>query len=178
MLSIARLWSASVLALALLAGTAAASGTKIAGTYSLDHAKSSSIASAVDSCVSQMNAFKRPIARHLLLKDNIPSEKLSILAKEDGLEFSQGTDPPATCSNDGVESNWADHDGEVFRLACQMDGSVWRLVFTGVEGQSRNEYRPSDDGTEIKLDVTVRSPHLPVPLNYLLVYRRASSTVK
>ena len=46
------------------------------------------------------------------------------------------------------------------------------LVFTGKEGQSRDEYRWSEDGTEIKLEVTVSSPHLPVPLIYLLDYRR------
>jgi hypothetical protein len=138
----------------------------------MDTARSSSIALAIDTCVSRMNALKRPIARHLLEKGNIPSQTLSVVAKEDGLEFSQGTDPPATCRKDGKVSNWADHDGEVFRSTCQQDGNRWVLVFTGKEGQSRDEYRWSEDGTEIKLEVTVSSPHLPVPLIYLLDYRR------
>lgn len=161
-----------ILVLAAFAQIAAASGPSVVGTYTMDPAKCSSIALAIDTCVSRMNVLKRPIARHLLEKDNIPSEKLSILAKKDGLEFSQGTDPPATCRKDGKESSWADHDGEVFQLSCQQDGNRWILVFTGKEGESKNDYRWSDDGTEIKLEVKVSSPHLPSPLIYLLDYRR------
>jgi hypothetical protein len=78
----------------------------------------------------------RAIARHLLEKDNVPSEHLSIHAGQAG------------------------------------------LVIKGKNGQCRNEYRWSGDESEVQVAVTVSSPLLPAPLNYLLDYRRPCTTVE
>jgi hypothetical protein len=165
-------WKASVFAFAAFARVAGAADSTFAGTYALDRARSSNMAAAIDSCVSHMGVFKRVIARDLLEKDNVPSERLCILAKEDGLEISQGTDPPATCRKDGKESNWTDRGGTVYRLSCEREDSLLTLVIEGKHGKSRDEYRWTDHEAVIRLTVTVSSPHLPVPLTYLLDYRR------
>jgi len=161
-------------ALAAVARVAGAADSTFAGTYSMDRARSSNLESAIDSCVSHLGFFRRTIARPLLERANIPSEMLRIRAKEDGLEISQGDDPPATCRADGKESDWADRGGTVYRLSCQRDASRVTLVIRGKEGQSRTEYRWSDDGNELRLGIRVSSPHLPVPLTYMLDYRRGS----
>jgi len=164
--------TASILALAALAHLAEAGDSTFVGGYSLDRSRSSNVVAAIDSCVSRMGIIKRVIARPLLEKDNVPAETLSIVSRIDGLAISQGTDPEATCRNDGKESNWADRGGRVYRLSCERGNGRLTLVIKGKDGQGRDEYRWSDDGTELRLVVTVNSPHLPVPLTYLLDYRR------
>jgi len=165
-------------AFAALAHLADAGDSTFAGTYSMDRSRSSNVDSAIDSCVSHMGVFKRTIARPLLERANIPSEMLRIRAKEDGLEISQGDDPPATCRTDGKVSDWADRGGTVYRLSCQRDASRVVLVILGKEGKSRSEYHWSADGTELRLAVAVISPHLPVPLTYLLDYRRGPAPLE
>lgn len=127
---------------------------------------------AIDSCVSHLGLFKRAIARPLLERDNVPAETLSILSKEDGLAISQGDDPPATCRKDGKSSDWTDRGGTVYQLSCEREGNRLTLLIQGKNGQGRDVYSMGDDGMELQLNVTVSSPHLPVPLTYLLDYRR------
>jgi hypothetical protein len=171
-------WKASVFAFAAMANAAGASDSTVVGVYAMDHARSSSVHMAIDSCVSRMNVLKRAIARHLLEKDNVPSEHLSIHAGQAGLVISQGEDTPATCRLDGMESNWVDRDGTVYRLSCEQEQNGLSLVIKGKNGQCRNEYRWSDDESEVQVAVTVSSPLLPVPLNYLLDYRRPCTAVE
>jgi hypothetical protein len=69
---------------------------------------------------------------------------------------------------------WTREDGEKFQLSTSWESGRLVQTFRAEDGSRTNSYSISADGRTLTMHVTLRSPKLSAPLEYNMVFTRAS----
>jgi len=144
------------------------------GTFTLDRAHSDDVNRAIEQGVSKMNFVTRPIARGRLRRTNQPYQRVVInfTPQQVTTTFDQrhAIESPAN----GQPIKWRREDGETLDLSTEWQSGRLVQVFRAEDGSRTNTYSISPDGRTLTIHVTVRSPRLPAPVEYNMVFNRAS----
>jgi len=161
-------------ALALPLGAATAQESSMHGTFTIDRAHSDDVNRAIETAVSRMNFVTRPIARGRLRRTNAVYQRVVInhTANEVSTVFDQRR--AITSPSNGNAIDWTREDGEKFKLSTAWDNGKLVQTFRAEDGSRTNTYSISPDGRTLTMHVTLRSPRLSAPLEYNLVFNRAS----
>jgi hypothetical protein len=141
--------------------------------YELVPDGSDNIRSAIDRSVAHMNFIVRPIARHRLTKANRLAEHLTFAVQPDTVAVTfDGMNPIITPRN-GDSTSWIRGEtGERYQVHIAPAGDTLRQVIATDDGQRENDFVFLDDGARVELHVTLTAERLPIPLRYMLLYRR------
>jgi hypothetical protein len=171
----------AALAVVLFAQAAPASALECArepcrfdGTYTLVPELSDDIDAAIKRATQRMNFFVRPIARLRLRKVNRTHQTLEFHVDSLMLHSAYDHKPAIVSPRDGVMTRWTREDGEEFSVTSSVAGDSVVQTFHAKDGQRENVVTLSEDGSMLTVRITIRSPRLPDPLTYRLVYRRTA----
>jgi hypothetical protein len=144
------------------------------GTFVVDRAHSDDINRAIETAVARMSFVTRPIARGRLRRTNnlynrvvinyTPAQVSTIFDQRHAVESPANGQPVA----------WTREDGEKFQLSTSWENGRLVQTFRADDGSRTNTYSISPDGRTLTMHVTLRSPRLSAPLEYNLVFTRAS----
>jgi hypothetical protein len=161
-----------VAALALPAASHAQESS-MRGTWAINRQGSDDVNRAIETAVARMSFITRPIARGRLRRTNPVYNRVVVnfTPQQVSTTFDQrhAIESPAN----GQPIKWTREDGE--RLDLSTEWQQGRLVqtFRAEDGSRTNTYVVSPDGHTLTLHVVIRSPKLPQPLEYKLVYNKA-----
>ena len=163
------------LAAALAVPAAArAQESSMRGTFTIDRAHSDDVNRAIEAAVSKMSFVTRPIARGRLRRTNTMYQRVvvSFTPAQVSTTFDQrrAIESPAN----GTQVPWTREDGEHFQLSTSWENGRLVQTFRAEDGSRTNTYSISGDGRVLTMHVTLRSPRLSAPLEYNLVFNRAS----
>ena len=162
--------------LALLAVPAAAEAqeSSMRGTFTIDRARSDDVNRAIESAVARMSFVTRPIARGRLRRTNQGYQRVVInyTPQEVTTPFDQRR--PIESPANGQPVPWTREAGEKFQLSTSWENGRLVQTFRAEDGSRTNTYSISADGRTLTMHVTLRSPRLTAPLEYNLVFNRAS----
>jgi hypothetical protein len=161
-------------ALALPLGAAGAQESTMRGTFTLDRAHTDDVNRAIETAVARMSFITRPIARGRLRRTNQVYQRVVInfTPQQVSTTFDQrhAIESPAN----GQPIKWTREDGEKLDLSTEWQGGRLVQTFRAEDGSRTNNYSISPDGRTLTIHVTIRSPRLPQPLEYNMVFNRAS----
>jgi hypothetical protein len=143
------------------------------GTYTLDAAASDDVNKAIEDAVKEVNFFFRPIARSNLRKINVSPKQISISFIDTDVSIKNDQHPPVRTPVNGVPVDWKREGEEKVKVSTVWENGNLKRTFEAGAGQRINTYILSTDGKTLTLQVKVTSSHLPQPLTYKLVYKRA-----
>jgi hypothetical protein len=177
---------ASALAMMLVAGATLGAQTtatsrsaeSLVGRFALDSAASDDVAAAIQRAVAEMSFVTRGIGRSRLRATNQPPADVRFALPPDSIVIHYAGQPELRATRDGSPREWRNAAGEPFQarvtLSPAADGSAMvQQSFDADDGRRENVWRLDAAGTTLTLEVTVRSPRLPQPLRYRLMFRRA-----
>ena len=143
----------------------------LVGHWAYDAAKSDDVEKAISATVEKVNFVLRGFASGRLKNTNQPYKTVTIAKKGDKTSVMVDDRAPWEAPSAGGAIKWKREDGQVYDMSFAWKGDT-RLeqTFSNDEGKRVNVY--SVDGAGMKLDVTVSSSKLPVPLTYKLAYKR------
>jgi hypothetical protein len=169
------LWAGSVWAMSS-ALAANAQQESLQGIFDIDTSSSDDVGSAITRGTAQMNFTIRPLARRLIAKANPPYRQIAI--SQDGVNAVTRLDEgqPITTPLNGNPVRWIREDGQVDSVTGRWAHPTFVLHFQAEDGQRTHRYVLDPGGQTLKLYVELTSSHLPGPIDYMLVYRRRSST--
>lgn len=145
----------------------------LVGTWQFVADGSDDIAAAIEGSVAKMNFIKRPIARSRLKKTNSTYRTIRIERQPDLILVAFDAGKPVGMPIDGTKVKWQRDDGEKFDVSGQWQESMLKQAFVAEDGERRNEFRLSEDGSTLTLAVTLTSGQLLAPVKYTLAYKRA-----
>lgn len=162
--------------LAVLAVPAAAKAQESAinGTFTLNRQASDDVNRAIETAVARMNFVTRPIARGRLRKTNVPYNRMVIAHTAQEVSTTFDNRRAIVSPSNGREIEWTREDGERLHLRTAWENGKLVQVFRADDGTRTNTYSVSGDGRTLTMHVQITSPRLPRPLEYNLVYNRAS----
>ena len=144
------------------------------GTFVINRAQSDDVNRAIETAVARMSFVTRPIARGRLRRTNQVYQRVVInyTPSEVSTTFDQrhAIESPAN----GQPVAWTREDGEKFQLSTSWENGRLVQTFRAEDGSRTNTYSISPDGRTLTMHVTLRSPRLSSPLEYNLVFNRAS----
>jgi hypothetical protein len=161
-------------ALALPLGAASAQESSMRGTFTLDRAHSDDINRAIESAVSKMSFITRPIARGRLRRTNAAYQRVVVNYTQTEVSTTFDQRRAITSPANGTPVQWTREDGEKFTLSTEWQGQRLVQTFRAEDGSRTNTYTISADGRTLTMHVTLRSPRLSAPLEYNMVFTRAS----
>ena len=129
------------------------------------------IGPAIQRGTAEMNFVTRPIARRRLAATNDAYSTVEI-------RFAGGNVTTVlagrsiTSPADGREIEWRREDGELLRVTTSLRDGTLVQTFTAEDGSRENVYSVAADG-RLTLQATIRSPRLPAPITYRMLYERA-----
>jgi len=144
------------------------------GTYRFTLAPDSSdnIRAAVNTTVQHMSFITRPIARGRLNKVNPTPQRVQIDVRGDTLAVAFDGGNPVITPLSGDTVSWTNSlTKEVDRTHATIAGDTVAQTIAAQDGQRENAYVFTDNGTRLRMHVTVTSPRLPRPLTYTLLFR-------
>jgi hypothetical protein len=163
-----------LLAAFALPAAANAQESSMRGTFTLNRQQSDDVNRAIETAVSRMSFVTRPIARGRLRRTNTVYQRVVI-------NFTQAQASTTFDQRNAVESPangqavpWTREDGEKFQLSTEWQNGRLVQTFRAEDGSRTNTYSISPDGRTLTMHVTLRSPRLSSPLEYKLVFNRAS----
>ena len=144
------------------------------GTFTINRQQSDDVNRAIESAVSKMSFVTRPIARGRLRRTNQMYQRVVVnfTPAQVSTTFDQrhAIESPAN----GQPVAWTREDGEKFQLSTSWENGRLVQTFRAEDGSRTNTYSISPDGRTLTMHVTLRSPRLSSPLEYNLVFNRAS----
>jgi hypothetical protein len=146
----------------------------MSGTYVIDRSRSDDLNRAIEQAVARLSFVTRPIARGRLRRTNQPYQRIAIGMSASAISVAFDQRRPIITPANGVPISWTREDGEKLDVSTHWENAILRQIFRGEDGQRANAYSLSADGRVLTLSVTVTSPRLPGPMQYKLVYTRAS----
>lgn len=161
-------------ALALPLGAASAQESSMRGTFTVDRAHSDDVNRAIETAVGRMNFVTRPIARGRLRRTNPVYGRVVVNYTGDQVSTTFDQRHPIESPSNGTPIKWTREDGEKFDLSTEWQGQRLVQTFRAEDGTRTNTYSVSADGRVLTIHVRITSPRLPQPLEYNLVYNRAS----
>jgi hypothetical protein len=140
------------------------------GTYTLDVAASDDIGESFEPAIREMNFMVRSVARSRV-RQSIRAEERIVIRHENGHVLTQVDDRPALEAPVGRTVERQRDRGPLVVNTVVRDGALIQRMESD-EGVRTNEYRLSDDGRRLTVDVTFTSGRLPIPVQYRLMYNR------
>ncbi len=144
------------------------------GTYRFTLVPDSSddIRKAVNTTVQHMSFITRPIARGRLNKVNPTPQRVQIDVTRDTLAVAFDGGNPVITPLGGDTVSWTNSlTKEEDRAHATIAGDTVAQTIAAHDGQRENAYVFTDNGTRLRMHVTVTSPRLPRPLTYTLLFR-------
>jgi len=162
-----------VAALALPAASHAQESS-MRGTWTINRQASDDVNRAIETAVARMSFITRPIARGRLRRTNPVYNRVVVNYTPQQVSTTFDQRHAIESPGNGQPIKWTREDGE--RLDLSTEWQQGRLVqtFRAEDGSRTNTYTVSPDGHTLTLHVVIRSPKLPQPLEYKLVYTKAS----
>lgn len=148
-----------------------ADATELAGFYTASD-QQATIDAAIDKAVAQMSFIKRPIARSRLKKTNPSYRTITITIAGEVLEIQFDDRKPIRMRDDGRPTEWTREDGEVFKVSAKQQERTLVQTFEAEDGERINTFSLGPAGRELSLQVTIKSPQLPTPVEYTLAFTR------
>lgn len=167
--------AAAVLLLAVTAAAPAPLPAGPEGVFALDRAASDDVKQAIDRSAGEFNFLLRPFARSRLTKANPVPQRIEIAYTGSEVRVQLDRVPAVSAPRDGRTVKWKRDDGALFDLTARIREGTLEQSFRGDDGERINVYRLEPDGKTLKMGVTLKSPRLPKPLTYTLVFRRAAA---
>lgn len=161
--------------LVLFLGVPAVGEPRLNGGFLFQEGQSDSVPAAVDRAVSQMNYLLRPLARRRLGKTNRPAQELHFRLGSDNHVIRFDLRAPIQTPAGGQPILWTREDGEQFVVRTTLTDSGLIQRFEAPDGSRTNRYILDPGGLRLRLEVTVESSRLPIPLTYTLIYHRKIS---
>jgi len=163
------------LAAALAVPAAArAQESSMRGTFVIDRAHSDDVNRAIDQAVARMSFVTRPIARGRLRRTNTVYQRVVVNFTQTEVSTTFDQRRAITSPANGQPVKWTREDGEVFDLSTEWQGQRLVQTFRAEDGTRTNTYTISADGRVLTMHVVLRSPRLSGPVEYNLVFNRAS----
>jgi hypothetical protein len=172
-----------VAALALVASVASPASTqsngaavlqRFAGTYRsrLPDGGGALIRAAIESVVVDMAPARESIARRRLLASDPPIPSVTITPRGEGLVIDYTGGRRNETQQLGTFASNPTADGGTVDVKHDVIGSRIRETYRERRGGAVHLFSLSGDGRELTLEATIRSPHLPAPISYSLVFER------
>jgi hypothetical protein len=163
-----------ILAAFAVPAAAHAQESTMRGTFVVDRAHSDDINRAIESAVSKMSFITRPIARGRLRRTNSVYQRVVINYTQTHVSTTFDQRHAIESPANGQPVKWTREDGEKFDLSTEWQGGRLVQTFRAEDGSRTNTYTISPDGRTLTMHVTLRSPRLSGPVEYNLVFTRAS----
>jgi len=163
-----------LLAALALPAAADAQESSMRGTFTIDRARSDDVNRAIETAVARMSFVTRPIARGRLRRTNTVYQRVVINYTQAQVSTTFDQRRPVESPANGQPVKWTREDGEKFDLSTEWQGGRLVQTFRAEDGSRTNTYTISPDGRTLTMHVTLRSPRLSSPLEYNLVFNRAS----
>lgn len=130
------------------------------------------IQAAIERATAPMNFLVRAIARSRLRDRNPVYATIMFRFERGQIEVVVPGREAFRSAESGSNASWRGPDGAVYQLTQRLEGGrVVQTVGTS-DGTRRNEFIPGPDGHTLTMHVRITSPHLPLPVDYTLSYRR------
>jgi hypothetical protein len=142
------------------------------GTFVLDASASEDVARAIDAALAGMGGLHRRFARGHLQRANQPYRTVTIEQDAETISIATEGSNPVRAPIGGAPIEWRGADGKRMRVTVTREDGAIRQTLVGEDHERENVFRPSADGRDLILSVTMRSERLPDPIRYELVYRR------
>lgn len=144
--------------------------------YELVPEASDNVHAAIDHTVQHMNFIARPIARHRLRKANTVPLSLTVAVRPDTIAVTFDGLNPIITPRDGNAVPWIrGHTGELYDVWMTESGDTLRQVIHSEDGQRENDFVFLDGGDRLELHVVLSTERLPMPLRYMLSFRRPAA---
>jgi hypothetical protein len=163
-----------LLAAFALPAAAHAQESTMRGTFTLNRQQSDDVNRAIETAVSRMSFVTRPIARGRLRRTNTAYNRVVINYTQTEVSTTFDQRRPVESPANGQPVKWTREDGEKFDLSTEWQNGRLVQTFRAEDGSRTNTYTISPDGRTLTMNVTLRSPRLTSPLEYKLVFNRAS----
>ena len=157
-----------------LPAAASAQESSMRGTFTIDRARSDDVNRAIETAVARMSFVTRPIARGRLRRTNAVYQRVVINYTPQQVTTTFDQRRPIESPANGQPVAWTREDGEKFQLSTSWENGRLVQTFRAEDGSRTNTYSISPDGRTLTMHVTLRSPRLTAPLEYNLVFNRAS----
>jgi hypothetical protein len=162
--------------LAALAVPAAAHAqeSSMRGTWTINRQASDNVENAISTAVARMSFITRPIARGRLRRTNPVYSRVVVNYTPQQVSTVFDTRHAIESPANGQPIKWTREDGEKFDLSTEWQQGRLVQTFRAEDGSRTNTYTVSPDGHTLTMNVVIRSPKLPQPLEYKLVFNKAS----
>ena len=144
------------------------------GTWAINRQASDNVTQAINTTVARMSFITRPIARGRLTRTNPVYNRVVLNYTNDQVSTTFDQRHAIESPANGQPVKWTREDGEKFDLSTEWQQGRLVQTFRAEDGSRTNVYTVSADGGTLTMNVTIRSPKLPQPLTYKLVYNKAS----
>lgn len=145
----------------------------VAGSWRYADQPSDVIESAIERGIDDMNFITKPIARRRLRATNDAYSTVEV--RIGGGEVTTVLEGRSiTSPADGSAISWRREDGEVMQVTTAMRDGALVQSFAAEDGSRENVYSVSADGRRLTMQVTIRSPRLPAPIVYRMLFDRVS----
>lgn len=142
------------------------------GRYRLVEAESDDVRAAIERGTDGMNFVRRALARRGLKEAGAAYRTIAITSSDSLVAVSMDGHAPVVTPADGRPTEWEADDGARYRVrTAWLDGAL-RQTFIADDRQRENLFSLEEDGTTLRVRVTLTSGKLPAPIVYTLVYRR------
>lgn len=163
-----------LLAALAVPAAAAAQESSMRGTFVIDRAHSDDVNRAIEAAVARMSFVTRPIARGRLRRTNTVYQRVVVNFTQAEVSTTFDQRRPIESPANGQPVKWTREDGEKFDLSTEWQGGRLIQIFRAEDGTRTNTYTITPDGRVLTMHVVLRSPRLSGPVEYNLVFNRAS----
>jgi len=147
---------------------------RFAGTYRnpLTDGGGERIRSAIELVVGDMAPLRQSVARRRLVESDPPIPRITITLVGEGLvvDYTRGRRNETPRLGTFAENPSA--GGGTIDVKHEVVGNRLRETYRERRGGAVHLFGLSADGRELSLEATIRSPHLPRPIVYTLVFER------
>jgi hypothetical protein len=145
----------------------------LSGTYVLDASRSDDPAQAAKSATGSMGRFKRRIVQKRSGGEMKPADTVSIAMHGDTVILNTSGRLHLTTVPDADAKSRSGQKGGSAQLASTWEGDTLVVKTSSEKFQREARYSRDQDGTSIRIAITMSGGNSGNPLHYSLVYRRA-----
>jgi hypothetical protein len=163
-----------ILVFVAVPGAALAQQSSPNGLFTLNRQASDDVNRVIETTVARMNFVLKPTTRGNLRRTNPVYERVSISNSKSEVSIAFDNLRPMVSPVNGQPIKWTREDGKKFDLSTEWQNGSHRQTLRGKDGTTTRTFFLSPDGRTLTIQVLVSDPKLPVPLQYRLVFNRAS----
>ena len=163
-----------ILMFVAVSNAALAQESSLNGVFVLNRQASDDVNRAIETTVGRMSFVTRPITRGELRRTNPVYGRVTISKNKSEVSVAFDSRRAMVTPVNGQPIKWTREDGEKFDLSTELQNGSLVQTLKGKDGTTTRTFSISPDGRTLTMHVTVRNPRLPTPLEYNLVFNRAS----